>query len=649
MGFFLPGIDATEFFARHWRRHPLFVRGGGRALIAPPIEADELLAGAVLAEAAAPDRVRRAGRDLFVQQVDRFLPRLAAIARAVGEAVDLPDVCLDATALSEGGSIGCHYDDSDNFVIQQRGVKRWRLCTAERVPLAERRRRMLKDPAVGDFYLPDDALEFVLEPGDLLYIPLLWPHWGESLGPSVSVSLVCNPRGDAADLAPFVDAGPPLEPPPATVRAASEPRDLGLDMGRVRALFASSPPAPDVADLVLPGRSPMAWRDLLVLLARLYLKRLLLVATRICPLIDDEAVRASFRAVLHGLLRLPPDEIEAAVRRPEVVAWVFSAHREEQFRYGPRFERLALHLAAHLLPPLVRHGKLVPGTRLVLIGSRDDAIDLLAAGCTLRFARPLPARLTAIAATDHLVMEAGARPLGRVEYGSLAADDGVCSAPLPTLAGGPLLIARHRFYADYFPTSTPGVSALLDLDDGELREFGARLGAGAAIVRAWWPQAWNELVAHIVQVMPVADRGLDPHNASVHAFRGLITTSARPSYLGAHSLVHEAGHNKLSTIADLVTLVEDDGLQLSSPFVDAPRPPINLIHGIFSFLQDVELSRRLLGRVDSIGGIELDRYLALQTIRIRTAVATLRRRARLTAAGARLLTAAEGALDGGAA
>ncbi len=653
MAFLLGGIERAEFFARYWRRRPLLVRGGARGLVEPPVEPDELIAGAAAAEAAAPDRVRRDGDQLFLQQIDRFLPRLGGLVRSAAEAFELPDVWLDATVLGAGGSIGCHYDDSDNFVLQQQGVKVWRLCPPERVPLDERRRRMRKDPTVGSFYMPEDALEYRLEPGDLLYIPLLWPHWGESIGPSVSVSIVCNPRGDEAELAPL-RAAPEEPPPPPEPRAPGpsaepEPRDLGLDMDRVRALFADPPPLPDVAALVLPGLSPAAWRDLQALLARLYLKRLLVVAARLCPRLEDGAVRASFRAALHGLLRLPAEEIHAAVRRPELVAWIFSAHREEQFRYGPRFERLALHLASHLLPHLVRRPGVVPGgARLALVASGEASLDLLAARRTVRFGGPVPERLWATASGGELLLEAEGRVRGSLTPGDLdPAGGGARLETLPALAGGPILVSRHRFYDEYFPTSTPGVSPLLALDDAALRRFGARLEDGAALVRAFWPAAWDELAEHIVQIMPVEDRGLAPHNASVHAFRGLVTTSARPSYLGAHSLVHEAGHNKLSTLADLVLLVgEDDGAMLLSPFVDAPRPPINLVHGVFSFLQDVAVSRRLAGRVETVGGVELGPYAELQEGRIRAAAATLRREARLTEAGERLIAAAEEVLDG---
>ena len=48
---------------------------------------------------------------------------------------------------------------------------------------------------VGDFgavEIDDSVAEtFVLEPGDLLYLPLFWLHSGVSTGPSLSLSLVC--------------------------------------------------------------------------------------------------------------------------------------------------------------------------------------------------------------------------------------------------------------------------------------------------------------------------------------------------------------------------------------------------------------------------------------------------------------------------
>jgi 50S ribosomal protein L16 3-hydroxylase len=51
---------------------------------------------------------------------------------------------------------------------------------------------MLNVPGIGvASIVEDNSVSFELEPGDFLYLPLLWVHSGVSKGPSFSVSLVC--------------------------------------------------------------------------------------------------------------------------------------------------------------------------------------------------------------------------------------------------------------------------------------------------------------------------------------------------------------------------------------------------------------------------------------------------------------------------
>lgn len=78
---------------------------------------------------------------------------------------------------------GCHWDDHDVLVIQVEGAKRWKLYRPTRTA------PMYKDteqpgPPVGD---PD--AEFILRPGDILYLPRGWWHSVTTEGTDPSLHL----------------------------------------------------------------------------------------------------------------------------------------------------------------------------------------------------------------------------------------------------------------------------------------------------------------------------------------------------------------------------------------------------------------------------------------------------------------------------
>ncbi|MFO0579685.1 MAG: HEXXH motif-containing putative peptide modification protein [Polyangia bacterium] len=118
------------------------------------------------------------------------------------------------------------------------------------------------------------------------------------------------------------------------------------------------------------------------------------------------------------------------------------------------------------------------------------------------------------------------------------------------------------------------------------------------LIRANWLEAFRELCLGVSVILPLQSRGLEPHNESVHAMRGLVASSARAGHRAAQTLVHEAGHNKMSSVLDVFTLFHNRDDELCySPFVGIPRPMAALFHGVFSFLQDMRVTRRLMPQV----------------------------------------------------
>ncbi len=177
---------------RHWQRKPLLIR---QALpgFEPLLSRAELFALAAREEVESrlivhePDggwRLRhgpfgrtafppfkRPGWTLLVQGVDLHVD---AVHRLMQRFRFVPDARLDDLMISwasEGGGVGPHVDSYDVFLLQAHGRRRWRigrqkdLRLQEGVPLKILQR-----------FEPEE--EWVLQPGDMLYLPPLWCHDG---------------------------------------------------------------------------------------------------------------------------------------------------------------------------------------------------------------------------------------------------------------------------------------------------------------------------------------------------------------------------------------------------------------------------------------------------------------------------------------
>jgi 50S ribosomal protein L16 3-hydroxylase len=204
--------------ARHWQRRPLLVRGALPDLAAP-LSRTELFALAArddvesrlvrntargwslahgpFARSALPP-VRQRRWTLLVQGVDLHHAAAHDLLRRFRF---VPDARLDDLMISwasDGGGVGPHVDSYDVFLLQARGQRRWRIARRfdaaldERAPLKVLRRFAAEE-------------EYVLEPGDLLYLPPNWAHEGVAVGGdcmTCSIGLRAPERGDlAAELA----------------------------------------------------------------------------------------------------------------------------------------------------------------------------------------------------------------------------------------------------------------------------------------------------------------------------------------------------------------------------------------------------------------------------------------------------------------
>ena len=190
-------FDSAKFLRDYWQQKPLLIRNPWREWL-EPVEADELAGlacepgvearlleqhrdGWVLEHGPfAEDRFAALGAvpwTLLVQAVDQHVP---AVATLIDPVRFIPDWRIDDVMVSyasDGGGVGPHFDQYDVFLVQGAGRRRWGiggLCDAA-TPQVDRGGLAL----LADF---QPSAEWVLEPGDILYLPPGIAHNGVALG-----------------------------------------------------------------------------------------------------------------------------------------------------------------------------------------------------------------------------------------------------------------------------------------------------------------------------------------------------------------------------------------------------------------------------------------------------------------------------------
>ncbi|MHB9879875.1 JmjC domain-containing protein [Pacificimonas sp. ICDLI1SI03] len=190
-------FDHAAFLRDHWQRAPLLIRNPW-ASWTNPLEPDEL-AGLSCENDIESRLVTRSGTGwdlehgpfpesrfsqmdeeawtLLVQAVDHHIPTVAALLEPFRF---IPNWRIDDVMVSyavDGGGVGPHYDQYDVFLIQGLGKRRWQLggmCDGATKMLPHEGLRLLAD------FQPTE--EWVLEPGDILYVPPGIAHNGTAVG-----------------------------------------------------------------------------------------------------------------------------------------------------------------------------------------------------------------------------------------------------------------------------------------------------------------------------------------------------------------------------------------------------------------------------------------------------------------------------------
>ncbi len=193
-------FDAAEFLREYWQKKPLLIRNPWTEW-ANPLEPDELAGLACEPQVESrlitqdtgdfatehgplpEDRFGHLGGEtarepwtLLVQAVDHHIFEVANLLEAFRF---IPNWRVDDVMVSyavTGGGVGAHFDQYDVFLVQGLGTRRWQiggLCDDETALMPHDDLRLLAD------FEPLE--EWVLEPGDMLYVPPRFAHKGVAM------------------------------------------------------------------------------------------------------------------------------------------------------------------------------------------------------------------------------------------------------------------------------------------------------------------------------------------------------------------------------------------------------------------------------------------------------------------------------------
>jgi 50S ribosomal protein L16 3-hydroxylase len=225
------GMSATQFLRDYWQKRPLLIRNAFPDFEAP-IEPNDLAGLACEEGALARLIIHDEKRDrwtvkngpfdeaefgktpkrdwtLLVQDVDKWDADVAAL---LDHFAFLPSWRLDDIMISyaeDGGGVGAHVDQYDVFLLQGIGERHWAISDDPDAPLEFRNDVELKQLK---FFEPTH--EWLLEPGDMLYLPPGVPHDGVAIGNCMTISIGMRAPSQAeltGDLADFLAERMPEE------------------------------------------------------------------------------------------------------------------------------------------------------------------------------------------------------------------------------------------------------------------------------------------------------------------------------------------------------------------------------------------------------------------------------------------------------
>lgn len=191
----LNSLTPSQFLAEYWQKKPLLIKNAiphFTGLLTPEELAglaceDDVQARIVQKKASKwlvkngpfddADFAKLPNKDwtLLVQSVNHYLPEASEL---LSQFNFIPKARLDDLMVSyapDGGGVGAHVDSYDVFLLQGSGQRHWKISSQTDSSLIEDAPLKILQNFVTE-------QEWVLEAGDMLYLPPQIAHWGTAVG-----------------------------------------------------------------------------------------------------------------------------------------------------------------------------------------------------------------------------------------------------------------------------------------------------------------------------------------------------------------------------------------------------------------------------------------------------------------------------------
>lgn len=196
----LGGLTPAEFFRDYWHKKPLLIRQAIPSF-QPLLSREELFALAAQEDVEsrlvthfkqkwqmtngpidALPAIDKKDWTLLVQSVNLHNDDADALMRQFRF---IPDARLDDLMISyatDAGGVGPHFDSYDVFLLQAQGQRHWRIGAQKDLTIIEGMQLKILSN-----FQPEE--EFILEPGDMLYLPPQYAHDGVAIGECMTYSV----------------------------------------------------------------------------------------------------------------------------------------------------------------------------------------------------------------------------------------------------------------------------------------------------------------------------------------------------------------------------------------------------------------------------------------------------------------------------
>jgi len=205
---YLGGLTAEQFIEQYWQKKPLLIRSAFSDTESW-VDADTL-AGLALEEdvesrivSGHPDlgsdswQLQQGPLEestfatlgdenwtLLVQAVDHYLPEVAQLMPCFDFIPGWRQDDIMASYAVPGGSVGPHYDQYDVFLLQGSGTKTWQVGE-----VCDQHSNLLENCPLSILEQFNPQQSWTLAPGDMLYLPANWSHFGVADTEGITLSV----------------------------------------------------------------------------------------------------------------------------------------------------------------------------------------------------------------------------------------------------------------------------------------------------------------------------------------------------------------------------------------------------------------------------------------------------------------------------